>query len=60
IVVCPPNVREVTPPVGRRGTCLVMLVLGFCRVGIGDRVLIEETKPRSKRKCWELKEVLSH
>jgi small subunit ribosomal protein S17 len=27
---------------------------------VGDRVLIEETKPRSKRKCWELKEVLSH
>lgn len=27
---------------------------------VGDRVLIEETRPRSKRKCWELKEVLSH
>ncbi|MDF1658720.1 MAG: 30S ribosomal protein S17 [Verrucomicrobiales bacterium] len=27
---------------------------------VGDRVLIEETKPRSKKKCWELKEVLSH
>lgn len=27
---------------------------------VGDRVLIVETKPRSKRKCWELKEVLSH
>jgi len=27
---------------------------------VGDRVLIEETKPRSKNKCWELKEVLSH
>ncbi|MEX2581106.1 MAG: 30S ribosomal protein S17 [Verrucomicrobiales bacterium] len=27
---------------------------------VGDRVMIEETKPRSKRKCWELKEVLSH
>jgi len=27
---------------------------------VGDRVLIKETKPRSKRKCWELKEVLSH
>ena len=27
---------------------------------VGDRVLIEESKPRSKRKCWELKEVLSH
>ncbi len=26
----------------------------------GDRVLIEETRPRSKKKCWELKEVLSH
>jgi small subunit ribosomal protein S17 len=27
---------------------------------IGDRVLIEETKPISKMKCWILKEVLSH
>lgn len=27
---------------------------------VGDRVLIGEVKPRSKRKCWELKEVLSH
>ncbi|MEM7603511.1 MAG: 30S ribosomal protein S17 [Verrucomicrobiota bacterium] len=27
---------------------------------VGDRVLIEETKPISKRKCWTLKEVLSH
>jgi small subunit ribosomal protein S17 len=27
---------------------------------VGDRVLIEETRPRSKKKCWELKEVLSH
>jgi len=27
---------------------------------VGDRVLIEETKPRSKKKCWEVKEVLSH
>ncbi|MEM7601125.1 MAG: 30S ribosomal protein S17 [Verrucomicrobiota bacterium] len=27
---------------------------------VGDRVLIGETRPRSKRKCWELKEVLSH
>ncbi len=27
---------------------------------IGDRVLIEEARPRSKRKCWDLKEVLSH
>ena len=27
---------------------------------VGDRVLIKETKPRSKKKCWELKEVLSH
>lgn len=27
---------------------------------VGDRVLIEEIPPRSKRKCWELKEVLSH
>jgi len=27
---------------------------------VGDKVLIEETRPRSKRKCWELKEVLSH
>lgn len=27
---------------------------------IGDRVLIEETKPISKSKCWVLKEVLSH
>lgn len=27
---------------------------------VGDRVLIEESRPRSKRKCWELKEVLSH
>ncbi|MDF1860466.1 MAG: 30S ribosomal protein S17 [Verrucomicrobiales bacterium] len=27
---------------------------------VGDRVLIEEGRPRSKRKCWELKEVLSH
>ncbi len=27
---------------------------------IGDRVLIEETKPISKLKCWKLKEVLSH
>ena len=27
---------------------------------VGDRVMIEETPPRSKRKCWELKEVLSH
>ncbi|MDF1740629.1 MAG: 30S ribosomal protein S17 [Verrucomicrobiales bacterium] len=27
---------------------------------VGDRVLIGETKPRSKKKCWELKEVLSH
>ena len=26
----------------------------------GDRVLIEETRPRSKRKCWDLKEILSH
>lgn len=26
----------------------------------GDRVLIEETKPISKTKCWVLKEVLSH
>lgn len=25
----------------------------------GDRVLIEETKPISKKKCWELKEILS-
>ncbi|MDF1813539.1 MAG: 30S ribosomal protein S17 [Verrucomicrobiales bacterium] len=27
---------------------------------LGDRVLIEETKPISKSKCWVLKEVLSH
>jgi len=27
---------------------------------VGDRVMIEETKPISKRKCWQLKEVLSH
>ena len=27
---------------------------------VGDRVLIEETRPMSKRKCWKLKEVLSH
>jgi len=27
---------------------------------VGDRVLIEETKPISKKKCWSLKEVLSH
>ena len=27
---------------------------------VGDRVLIEETRPMSKRKCWLLKEVLSH
>tara|TARA_R110000850_G_scaffold258835_6_gene385582 strand:- start:2815 stop:3084 length:270 start_codon:yes stop_codon:yes gene_type:complete len=27
---------------------------------VGDRVLIEETPPRSKKKCWDLKEVLSH
>lgn len=27
---------------------------------VGDRVLIEETKPISKLKCWVLKEVLSH
>ncbi|MCG8599127.1 MAG: 30S ribosomal protein S17 [Verrucomicrobiales bacterium] len=27
---------------------------------VGDRVLIEEGKARSKKKCWELKEVLSH
>ena len=27
---------------------------------VGDRVLVEETKPISKTKCWILKEVLSH
>lgn len=27
---------------------------------VGDRVMIEETKPVSKTKCWVLKEVLSH
>jgi len=27
---------------------------------VGDRVLIEETRPMSKRKCWKLREVLSH
>lgn len=27
---------------------------------VGDRVLIEETRPISKSKCWVLKEVLSH
>ena len=27
---------------------------------VGDRVLVEETKPISKTKCWVLKEVLSH
>ncbi len=27
---------------------------------VGDRVLIEETRPISKKKCWKLKEVLSH
>ncbi|RFC42005.1 MAG: small subunit ribosomal protein S17 [Verrucomicrobia bacterium] len=27
---------------------------------VGDRVLIEETRPLSKTKCWKLKEVLSH
>jgi len=27
---------------------------------VGDRVLIEEIRPLSKRKCWELKEILSH
>jgi small subunit ribosomal protein S17 len=27
---------------------------------VGDRVMIEETRPRSKNKTWELKEVLSH
>lgn len=25
---------------------------------VGDKVLIEETRPMSKRKCWVLKEVL--
>ena len=25
---------------------------------VGDKVLIEETRPISKRKCWVLKEVL--
>lgn len=27
---------------------------------VGDRVLIEETRPLSKNKRWRLKEVLSH
>ena len=27
---------------------------------VGDRVLIEETRPISKKKCWKLKEVRSH
>jgi small subunit ribosomal protein S17 len=27
---------------------------------VGDRVLIEETRPLSKKKCWKLKEILSH
>ena len=27
---------------------------------VGDRVLVEETRPISKTKCWVLKEVLSH
>ena len=27
---------------------------------VGDRVLVEETRPISKTKCWILKEVLSH
>ncbi len=26
--------------------------------GIGDRVLIEETRPLSKRKCWRLLKIL--
>ena len=30
------------------------------QAAIGDRVMIEETKPISKTKCWVLKEVLSH
>ena len=28
--------------------------------GIGDRVMIMETRPLSKLKCWELVEVLTH
>jgi small subunit ribosomal protein S17 len=28
------------------------------QAGIGDRVLIMETRPLSKRKCWRLVEVL--
>ncbi|TLN25932.1 30S ribosomal protein S17, partial [bacterium] len=27
-----------------------------CR--IGDKVLIEETRPLSKEKCWQVKEIL--
>ena len=30
------------------------------KAGEGDRVLIEETRPRSKKKCWDLKEILTH
>jgi len=28
------------------------------KVGVGDRVLIEETRPLSKRKRWNVREVL--
>ena len=27
---------------------------------VGDKVVIAETKPLSKRKCWRLKEIMSH
>ena len=27
---------------------------------VGDKVLIEETRPISKKKCWVLKEILAH
>ncbi len=42
--------------VRRRGKCVAHDAENMC--GIGDRVMIVETRPLSKTKCWRVSEIL--
>ena len=42
--------------VRRRGKCVAHDAQNMC--GIGDRVMIVETRPLSKTKCWRVSEIL--
>ena len=42
--------------VRRRGKCVAHDAQNMC--GIGDRVMIVETRPLSKTKCWRVSEIV--